>query len=257
MSLKVMVWVLEHSEAKLGARLVLLSLAEYAHDDGTKAFPSVESVSRKARLSERGTRDALRKLEGDGMIVRTGATKSGTNVYTVVGPFNPGGADSAGGSLPPGGGQSGAPGGAGSAPDPSRDPSGDPPSLLEDEVIVGSAAEARAEVVVAWLGAPGTIQHRDSYFTGAMARRIDRAVEKYGTADLIEAIKAYAEVVESAEHWWTHRWTFGDFISRGLDKFVPEARPREVFFGKRDNAASDSKVHNERTSGYSNPENKR
>jgi hypothetical protein len=91
MSLPVMVWVLQHSEAKLGARLVLIALAEFAHDDGTKAFPSVETLSERARMSRRGVQAALRSLEADGSIEQTGTTRSGTNVYRVV----MGGAESA------------------------------------------------------------------------------------------------------------------------------------------------------------------
>lgn len=88
MSLPVLTWVLEHSEAKLGARLVLLALAEFAHDDGSKAFPSNATLMRRARLSERGVRDALRKLEADRMIEQTGKTAARSVVYTIVGPFN-------------------------------------------------------------------------------------------------------------------------------------------------------------------------
>jgi hypothetical protein len=104
--------VLDHSDERLGNRLTLLALAEYAHDDGSKAFPSNETLQRRTRLSERSVRDSLRSLETNGAIIQTGATKSGTRVYTVIGPFNRGGQIS-----PP---AESAARGANSAPDPSR-----------------------------------------------------------------------------------------------------------------------------------------
>lgn len=85
MSVLVMSWVFQESEATQGARLVLLALADYAHDDGTKAFPAVESLARKARLSVRAAQYNLRHLEKGGAIERTGVTgRTGTFVYSVL-----------------------------------------------------------------------------------------------------------------------------------------------------------------------------
>jgi Helix-turn-helix domain len=95
MSLSVLAWVLDHSDERLGNRLVLLALAEFAHDDGSKAFPKVETLMTRSRLSERQVRNCLRSLEQSGAIVQTGTTQSGTHVYRVVGPFK-GGANIAG-----------------------------------------------------------------------------------------------------------------------------------------------------------------
>lgn len=115
MSLPVMVWVLAESEAKLGARLVLLTLAEHAHDDGTRAFPDVETLVRRTRLSERAVQYALRKLEDDGAIEQTGTTKSGTAIWRIV-------MDRGAKSAPPGV-QNLRQRGAKSAPDPRTEPS--------------------------------------------------------------------------------------------------------------------------------------
>lgn len=80
-----MTWVFQHSEATQGARLVLLALADFAHDDGTKAFPSVQTLATKARLSPRAVQYALRKLQDDGAIECAGKTAvSGTTIYNVI-----------------------------------------------------------------------------------------------------------------------------------------------------------------------------
>lgn len=84
MSIRVMSLVWEHSEQKEGALLVLLALADFAHDDGTMAFPSIKTLAKKARLSDRSVQYALRKLEEDGEIERTGTHQSGVAIYRVI-----------------------------------------------------------------------------------------------------------------------------------------------------------------------------
>lgn len=85
MSVHVVSWTLRHSRSKLGDRLVLLALAEAAHDDGTYAFPKVATLATRANLSERQVQRCLRNLVDLGEIEQTGRTKSGTNIYSVTG----------------------------------------------------------------------------------------------------------------------------------------------------------------------------
>lgn len=90
MSVHVVSWVLKHSEAKLGQRLVLLALADRAEDDGTNAWPAVSSLARDTRLSERQVQYCLRALEQAGAIKCTGTRRvqgqrgGGVNVYAVL-----------------------------------------------------------------------------------------------------------------------------------------------------------------------------
>jgi Helix-turn-helix domain len=63
--------------------LVLIAIADYAHDDGTGAYPSEHTIAKLARLSERGVRYALRRLEAGGIIVVEQKGGIG-NVYRVV-----------------------------------------------------------------------------------------------------------------------------------------------------------------------------
>ena len=83
MSVHVVSWVLRSSPERLGRRLVLLVLADHAREDGTGAWPRVETIAEQARLSERQARRALRELELAGAIVNTGRSSKGTHVYTV------------------------------------------------------------------------------------------------------------------------------------------------------------------------------
>lgn len=89
MSVHVTSWVLRHSPATLGDRLVLLVLADKADEDGTNAWPSVATIANESRLSERQAQRCLRNLEQTGQIVRHGRHRNGnqrhgTYVYDVV-----------------------------------------------------------------------------------------------------------------------------------------------------------------------------
>jgi len=84
-------WVYEWSEAKLGARLVLLSIAYHADRAGDNAWPSVATIAREARMSARQVQRALGTLERLGELeVRRGAGPNGTNLYRIPGVSQPG-----------------------------------------------------------------------------------------------------------------------------------------------------------------------
>lgn len=68
MSVRAMAWVLRNSRATLGSRLVLLSLADYADEDGGSIWPSVKTICSDTLLSERQVQYALRNLEQLGEI---------------------------------------------------------------------------------------------------------------------------------------------------------------------------------------------
>lgn len=78
-----MTWVLRYSEETLGRRLVLLALANYAHADGSNAFPAVATLAADTRMSERQVQRALRGMEADGSIARAGEGLRGTSNWTI------------------------------------------------------------------------------------------------------------------------------------------------------------------------------
>ncbi len=84
MSVQALSWVLEHSKAQLGTRLVLLSIANHARQDGTGAWPSIETIARESRMSERAVRYAVRELEQSGeLYTDIGNGPHGTNMYSL------------------------------------------------------------------------------------------------------------------------------------------------------------------------------
>lgn len=86
MSVRVMSWVFDHSTVRhRGDLLVLLVLADHAHEDGTSAFPSVDTIAAKARLTRRGAQLALRRLEAECAIAREEHRgPKGTTSYRVL-----------------------------------------------------------------------------------------------------------------------------------------------------------------------------
>jgi hypothetical protein len=90
MSFKVVEWVLDHSESEGSVRLVMLALAENADQDTGECYPSLATVARRTRLSERRARSSIRAAEEAGELsveLRAGIGPHGghrTNVYTFT-----------------------------------------------------------------------------------------------------------------------------------------------------------------------------
>ena len=82
--------VFKTSAADHGELLVMLTLANYANDEDV-AWPAVSTICAMARLSERGARQCLRKLEKAGEIIPAGKGPKGTVKYRL----HPGGAENA------------------------------------------------------------------------------------------------------------------------------------------------------------------
>jgi hypothetical protein len=229
-SLDAIVWVFRNAQATLGRRLVLLVLADFAHEDGTKSFPKVETIAEKARMSRKAVQTALRRLEDDGEIVCTGTTRSGTRIYSIVGMQpgeNAGDNDAEGRSSRPEGAKNPTSRGVETTPDPTKDPS---ETLTEVEIVAATWGKL----------APPLIRHPTAYFTAdRFARAVAHARKTYELAAIVKAVENYAQVLASPAHWWTHRYPAIDFLRReratpGLEKFVDEAMPFENFRQRRD-----------------------
>jgi hypothetical protein len=85
MSIECMTRVWKHSKAKGSALLLLLAIADYAHDDGTGAYPGMKTLAAKTRMSERNVRYMVQELVGMGELsVEERASTYGTNKYAVL-----------------------------------------------------------------------------------------------------------------------------------------------------------------------------
>lgn len=193
MSIRVMTRVWDHSKASEGALLVLLAIADCAHEDGTGAWPSLAEIGRKARLSERGVRYALRKLEEAGeLAIEYQAGPGGCNRYAVTMRPDPGtplpGADIAGGSpLPPTPEPHCPPEGQPTAPVTVLEPSNEPSSLLTppssaDEVVEGEFIDEKpptAQTLLGeWIDSRGPDDPPNSQVKGRVASTLKRLLDE-------------------------------------------------------------------------------
>lgn len=84
MSLRAIVAVFEHSKSRLGDRLVLLALADYAHDTGANAYPSIDTLAEKALVDRRTVQRSLAELQRLGEVKQTGTTSRGTKIWQLT-----------------------------------------------------------------------------------------------------------------------------------------------------------------------------
>lgn len=84
LSIQAVSWVLEFSKSRTFDRLVLISIANYAHRDGSGSCPSTKTISEEAGVSERQVRYSVAELVKIGeLTVKYKASDYGTNIYTL------------------------------------------------------------------------------------------------------------------------------------------------------------------------------
>ncbi len=84
MSIRVMSKVWSTSAHKGSALLLLLAIADFAHDDGTGAWPSIATLADKVRMSPRQVTRLLHRLEASGeLVVKPGASRYDTNLLSI------------------------------------------------------------------------------------------------------------------------------------------------------------------------------
>lgn len=91
----------------------------------------------------------------------------------------------------------------------------------------------------AWGAQPNLIQHRPQQIADA-TRAIESAAKRHTVDDVVAAVKLYATVVASPNHYFTHRWTLKDFCTRGVDKFVPAADPLSNYLDEKSRVVVDA-----------------
>jgi len=73
------------------------------------------------------------------------------------------------------------------------------------------------------------IIHKKEMIARNIKKKHKEIISLYGEMVVKQAIDNYAIVLESENYYWTHRWGLLDFLVRGIDKFVSEARPLENY----------------------------
>ena len=58
-------------------------------------------------------------------------------------------------------------------------------------------------------------------------------IQEVGLEECNNAVKNYAFILKSPLHYWSHRWTIWDFITRGLSRFLDEEKPRDKWLQRK------------------------
>lgn len=85
MSIQVIAKVLRKRWGSTSRKIVAIKLADVAHDDGTRIFPSVTTVAAEAELSERQVQRILDEFKNEGLLilVKQGGGRNRTNEYRI------------------------------------------------------------------------------------------------------------------------------------------------------------------------------
>jgi hypothetical protein len=86
MSVQALSWVFDHSESRLAARHVLLSIANHANSSGRDSWPSIPRIAKEAKISCREVYRCLQELVTIGELrIQNSAGPHGCNLYTMPG----------------------------------------------------------------------------------------------------------------------------------------------------------------------------
>jgi hypothetical protein len=76
------------SKQRGSALLLLLAIADYAKDDGSNAWPSLQTLANKTRMSKRNVIKLVQKIEANGELrVRREQGPNGVNFYDIISPL--------------------------------------------------------------------------------------------------------------------------------------------------------------------------
>src|SRR5690349_6460774 len=84
MSITVQQWVWDHAPASDAELLLLLAMADHAHDDGGGVFPAVPKLAKRIRKSERHTQRMIQSPMKQGLIERTGQLQDHRYIYRIA-----------------------------------------------------------------------------------------------------------------------------------------------------------------------------
>jgi len=92
LSVQAISWVIDQSKHKGNTFVVLLMIANHAKSDGTGAWPSIHTLAKESRLSDRTVQRCIKRLSlhwkkiwPPELLVRSGKGPYGSNLYDIPG----------------------------------------------------------------------------------------------------------------------------------------------------------------------------
>lgn len=89
--------------------------------------------------------------------------------------------------------------------------------VLSTDKTGGKPPDYAQELFNLW-NSLGVIRHKK--LTGDMTRAIKAASRDFSAAEISQAMKNYAHIVNDEQCYFKYRWTLKDFLKRGLEKFL-------------------------------------
>lgn len=69
------------------------------------------------------------------------------------------------------------------------------------------------------------IAHKKETVLSEIKKKHKDLIKIHGEEIIKKAISNYSIIIKDDKYWFTYQWAFWDFISRGLNKFMDEAKP--------------------------------
>ena len=66
----------------------------------------------------------------------------------------------------------------------------------------------------------------------ATESKINAKLKDYSIDEIKDTIHIYSEILKSDEHWFNYKWTLGDFLKKGFEKFKDADVADENYLGK-------------------------
>ena len=85
-------------------------------------------------------------------------------------------------------------------------------------VVKGEEGESEAKELFDLWNSLGVIKHKK--LTGDMTRAIQAVSRDFSVAEISQAMKNYARIVNDEQCFFKYRWTMKDFLKRGSEKFL-------------------------------------
>lgn len=83
-----------------------------------------------------------------------------------------------------------------------------------------------------------------------LIRTINKLNEDYPEEEIKKAIDNYDTVLKDPKYFWSFKWTLQEFLKRGFDRFIDEAKPLEAFL--KDRSKTSKNFVNENTDRFAN-----
>ena len=100
------------------------------------------------------------------------------------------------------------------------------PVKKKKETIIETLKENISVVFDHW-NSLKIIKHKN--ITDRMKTALKSALKSYTNEEICQAMRNYAEVLHGEDYFWQYRWTFDEFLRRGLEKFMDGEVARENY----------------------------